>query len=243
MPATNSSKPAIPFAEVQKRKLWVIHGQVYDLGPFLADHPGGSKVITKEMGKDATKAFSAIHSKDIIDRMLPKHLHLGPVEVASLPATELSAEELAVLDKRKRLPPLRSILNVFDFEVLLLQPQFLETPLLRGDDELTLQENRAAFHRIWLRPRVLVDVTQIDTRTTLLGQKSSLPIYMTATALARLADPQGEVALVKAAGKKGIIQMISTFASCSFDEMADAREPGQPQFFQLYVLKGSPSFG
>jgi len=59
-----------------------------------------------------------------------------------------------------------------------------------ADDEITLRENRAAFQRVWLKPRVLVNVKEIDTSTSLLGTPSSLPIYITATAMGKLANPE-----------------------------------------------------
>jgi L-lactate dehydrogenase (cytochrome) len=58
---------------------------------------------------------------------------------------------------------------------------------------------------------------------------------MTACALGKLGHPEGEVVLTRAAGRKNIIQMMPTLASCSLDEMMDAAAPSQPQWFQLYV--------
>jgi L-lactate dehydrogenase (cytochrome) len=58
---------------------------------------------------------------------------------------------------------------------------------------------------------------------------------MTSCALGKLGHPEGEVVLTRTAGKKGIIQMMPTLASCSMDEMMDAAVPGQPLWFQLYV--------
>ncbi|EEB95829.1 hypothetical protein MPER_05144, partial [Moniliophthora perniciosa FA553] len=56
-----------------------------------------------------------------------------------------------------------------------------------------------------------------------------------ATALGKLGHPDGELNLTRAAGKHGVIQMIPTLASCSFDEIVDAAKPDQPLFLQLYV--------
>ncbi len=59
-------------------------------------------------------------------------------------------------------------------------------------DEVSLRENHSAFHRIWLRPRVLVDVSRVDPSTKILGHGAAMPVFVSATALARLADPIGE---------------------------------------------------
>ncbi len=88
---------------------------------------------------------------------------------------------------------------------------------------------------MWFRPRVLVDVTRVDTSTTMLGAPSSIPFYVTATALAKLGHAEGEVVLTRAAHRHGVIQMIPTLASCSLDEILDAAGPGQTQWLQLYV--------
>lgn len=100
-----------------------------------------------------------------------------------------------------------------------------------------MRENHAAFHKIWFRPRVLVDVEHVDLSTTMLGTKCSIPFYVTATALGKLGHPEGEVVLTRAAKQHDVIQMIPTLASCSFDEIVDAAQGDQVQWLQLYVNK------
>lgn len=100
-----------------------------------------------------------------------------------------------------------------------------------------MRENHAAFHRIWFRPQILVDVEKVDFSTTMLGTKVDLPFYVTATALGKLGNPEGEVLLTRAARKHNVVQMIPTLASCSFDEIMDAAEGDQVQWMQLYVNK------
>lgn len=135
-------------------------------------------------------------------------------------------------------PDLSEILSLHDFEAVARH-----TMNRRGwnyyssgaDDEITMRENNTAYQRIWFRPRILRDVTKVDFSTEILGHKSSMPVYITATALGKLGHPEGEVVLTRAAHEHGIIQMIPTLASCGFDEMVDAAAPGQVQFLQLYV--------
>lgn len=100
-----------------------------------------------------------------------------------------------------------------------------------------MRENHAAFHKIWFRPRILVDVEHIDMTTTMLGTKCSIPFYVTATALGKLGHPEGEVVLTKAAHEHNVVQMIPTLASCSLDEIIDAKQGDQVQWLQLYVNK------
>lgn len=101
-----------------------------------------------------------------------------------------------------------------------------------------MRENHSAYHKIWFRPRILHDVETIDLSTTMLDSKVDIPFYVTATALGKLGNPEGEVILTRGARKHNVVQMIPTLASCSFDEICDAAEgSGQPQWLQLYVNK------
>jgi L-lactate dehydrogenase (cytochrome) len=100
-----------------------------------------------------------------------------------------------------------------------------------------MRENHSAFHKIWFRPKILVDVEKVDFTTTMLGTKVDIPFYVTATALGKLGHHEGEVIFTRAAKKHNVVQMIPTLASCSFDEICDAREGNQVQWLQLYVNK------
>ena len=82
-----------------------------------------------------------------------------------------------------------------------------------------------------------MDVEKIDLSTTMLGTKVDIPFYVTATALGKLGNPEGEVILTRGAKKHNVVQMIPTLASCSFDEIVDARQGDQAQWLQLYVNK------
>jgi len=101
-------------------------------------------------------------------------------------------------------------------------------------DEWTLRENRAAFERFALRPRVLIDVRSIDTSTVVLGQPVSLPVLAAPTALQRMAHPDGEVATAAAMREAGTIMTLSTLASSTIEDVAAA---GGHRWFQLYVLE------
>ncbi|HXG70032.1 MAG TPA: alpha-hydroxy acid oxidase [Gemmatimonadaceae bacterium] len=102
-------------------------------------------------------------------------------------------------------------------------------------NEHTLADNRAAFDRVTLRPRVLVDVSTIDLRTTVLGQPIALPVMLAPTAFNRLADPDGEMAAARAAGAAGTLMVASTLSPCSLEEIATAATGSL--WFQLYVYK------
>jgi len=95
-------------------------------------------------------------------------------------------------------------------------------------DEITLRENQTAFDRLRLHPRVLVDVSSLDTRLTLFGQSFEFPILLAPTAYHRLVHPEGEIATVRGAAAAGVTLVASSFATTTIEDMATgARQPGQ----------------
>src|SRR5260370_34597921 len=102
-----------------------------------------------------------------------------------------------------------------------------------SDDEATLRANRADFERIRLRPCMLVDVSQCDTRTTVLGTPVSMPLLVAPTALHCMAHPEGECATAQGAGAAGTLMIASTVSTRSLEEIAQAASG--PLWFQLYA--------
>ncbi|KAF3901936.1 hypothetical protein ABW21_db0208111 [Orbilia brochopaga] len=222
---------------------WVIiHGKAYDVTDFLPEHPGGSKIILKYAGKDATEEFDPIHPPDTLDKYLDRSKHMGDVDMSTVKVEAKAVDPLESERQEyiKNKPSLEQCYNLLDFEAVakrVMKKTAWAYYSSGADDEITLRENHSAFHRIWFRPRILVDVEKIDMSTTMLGTKTSIPFYVTATALGKLGHHEGEVVLTRAAAKHNVIQMIPTLASCSFDEIVDAREDTQIQWLQLYVNK------
>lgn len=97
------------------------------------------------------------------------------------------------------------------------------------------RENRDIFKRIFLRPRVMRDVSSVDTSTTVLGVPSSIPVYVSPTARNGMGNPEGEAAVARGAGAAGILQVLSHYASRSLDEVKAAAQEGQPIGWQLYL--------
>jgi 4-hydroxymandelate oxidase len=102
-----------------------------------------------------------------------------------------------------------------------------------AEDEITLRENREAFRRRFLKYRVLVDVAERDTRTTLLGQELPSPVILAPTAMHKLAHPEGEAATARAAAGMGTLMTLSSVSTTTLEDVAAAAEGG-PRWFQLY---------
>jgi 4-hydroxymandelate oxidase len=103
-------------------------------------------------------------------------------------------------------------------------------------DELTMHENVAAWARLTIRPRVLVGVGERDPSVTLLGKRRAHPLLIAPTAHQRLAHPDGELATARAAAATETIMCLSTLATTTPADLAQA-VPDTPRWFQLYVLK------
>ncbi|MGD9980823.1 MAG: alpha-hydroxy acid oxidase [Hyphomonadaceae bacterium] len=105
-----------------------------------------------------------------------------------------------------------------------------------ADDEVTLARNVSRFRDIELAWNALVDVSAVDTRTTILGEASASPFFIGPTATSRLFHPRaGEIAVARAARAAGVPYACSTLASTSVDDIAAATDG--PKWFQVYVWK------
>jgi isopentenyl diphosphate isomerase/L-lactate dehydrogenase-like FMN-dependent dehydrogenase len=128
-------------------------------------------------------------------------------------------------------------LNVRDYEALAaaqLDPGAYGYYAGGAGDELTLRWNVEAFRRWLLRPRVLVDVAGCSTATTVLGQEVALPVLVAPVAFQRVAHPDGEVAMARAAAAAGTIICLSTLATSTPEEVAAT---GASRWFQVYVFR------
>ena len=99
----------------------------------------------------------------------------------------------------------------------------------------TLRANRADLERIALRQRVLVDVSQRDLTTTIIGEKVSLPLALAPIGLCGMQHGDGEILACRAAQAAGIPFTLSTMSICSIEDVAKAVE--KPFWFQLYVMR------
>jgi isopentenyl diphosphate isomerase/L-lactate dehydrogenase-like FMN-dependent dehydrogenase len=130
-----------------------------------------------------------------------------------------------------------ALLNVWDYEAAAaerLDPGAHGYYAGGAGDELTLRDNVDAFRRWQLRPRVLVDVDTCTAATTVLGHAVSMPLLVAPVAFQRVAHPDGELGMARAARDVGTVMCMSTMATATPEEVA---ETGVPGWFQLYVFR------
>jgi len=102
-----------------------------------------------------------------------------------------------------------------------------------SDDEQSLRNNSDAFNAYHLLPRTLVDVSQVDLSTEILGQKIDWPVILAPTGMSRLFHYRGERAVAAAAQRAGTLYSLSTLSTTSIEDVA-ALSAG-PKMFQIYV--------
>jgi isopentenyl diphosphate isomerase/L-lactate dehydrogenase-like FMN-dependent dehydrogenase len=103
-------------------------------------------------------------------------------------------------------------------------------------DEWTLDQNLAAYRRWQLRPRALVDVSAATTATTVLGTELSMPLLVAPVAFQRMAHPDGEPGMARAAAAAGTAMVLSTLATATPADIA-AAAPNLHRWFQLYIFR------
>jgi len=126
-------------------------------------------------------------------------------------------------------------LSVFDFEPVArkrLPPAHWGYLATGTDDDETIRANREGFTRWDLHPRRLVDVSHIDTSVKMLGTTWETPIVINPIGSQRAFHPEGEIAVARAAKARGHLQVLSTVATSSIEDVIAAR--GAPVWFQLY---------
>ena len=104
-----------------------------------------------------------------------------------------------------------------------------------ADDEITLRRNTQAFDDYELLPSQLSDVSEIDTRTTLFGQKIDWPVFIAPTGGSKLFHGVGEPAVARAAERFGTIYSLSTLGTTTIEDAAAIGDG--PKMYQIYVFK------
>ncbi|KAL1967287.1 hypothetical protein VTN77DRAFT_3333 [Rasamsonia byssochlamydoides] len=227
-------------AEVAKHNTpdscWVIlYGKVYDVTDFLASHPGGTKVILKLAGKDATDEYDPIHPPGTLEENLKPEALLGTVNPETLPKPTADKQPE---EKKQGPPPMETLLNLDEIEQVAtkqISRKAWAYYYSASDDLVSKRLNNEVYRSILLRPRVFIDCSKCDLSTSFLGHKVGMPIYVSPAAMARLAHPAGEAGIAEACRSFGAMQLISNNASMSPEQIVKDAAPDQVFGWQLYV--------
>ena len=102
-------------------------------------------------------------------------------------------------------------------------------------DELTINRNRADLDALALNEHVMVDVSKLDTATTMIGDKAAMPMALAPVGMCGIAWPNGEIAAAKAAEAFGVPFCLSLFSINAMEDIAAAIKV--PFWQQLYMMK------
>ncbi|KAG5914010.1 hypothetical protein E4U53_004731, partial [Claviceps sorghi] len=240
-----------------RQSCWVVlYGQVYDVTDFLDSHPGGPGVILRLAGGDATGEYDPVHPPGTLEDHLPAEARLGGVRGdagcesgcesrpdSAAPTTTTTTTTMTTTTTTYPRgdgdgPPLASLVNLDEIEAEAtrrLSRKAWAYYFSASDDLVSKTRNSTVYRDILLRPRLLVDCTLCDTSTTLLGHRVGVPFFVAPAAMARLAHPDGERAIARAASRFGALQIISNNASMTPEQIVDGAPPEQLFGWQLYV--------
>jgi L-lactate dehydrogenase (cytochrome) len=158
-------------------------------------------------------------------RQLPRWSELRPLLRLKTPELNPTRRRLAkaiTIEDLRRVARRRTPRSVFDYTDG------------AADDELSLRRARALFRSIEFSPRVLHDVATVDTSTPMLGSPSTQPFAFAPTGFTRMMHHEGESAVARVAGRRGIPYALSTLGTTSIERVAEAA-PDARKWFQLYV--------
>jgi 4-hydroxymandelate oxidase len=174
--------------------------------------------------------MAAINRRDALTASLASAAAIG------LSTKQAASAEPNSRSERDRGTPPPALVSLYDYESA--AKRILSAPAWEyfnggSADEITLRRNRQALDSLQLKPRVLVDVTRIDTSRTLLDCNMAHPIILAPTSSHLLAHPDAEVATVRGAGAAKAIMVASTVSNRSIEDICNAAS--EPVWFQLYV--------
>ncbi|TVY39298.1 Cytochrome b2, mitochondrial [Lachnellula occidentalis] len=235
--------------------LWiVVDNTVYDFTEFAPEHPGGAGIIQRHAGRDASTAYSEIHGPSLIKTSLPSSKVLGTLDPTSITPEWAHPPTSTSTFQPTTKPDLSTLINTHDFTAAAstsLTPKTWAFYSSAATDLYTKTRNTSAYADIGLRPRILVNVKDVDTRTSMLGCNMDVPIFCAPAAMAKMVHADGEKGIARGCRAKGIPACVSTNASFTIAEIFESvsargsygeHEEGEgteglPIFFQLYVDK------
>lgn len=178
-------------------------------------------VILRYAGVDATAAYDEVHAPGILEETLPAEKYIGlldQAQVVNLPPNQ--KQEMSTIEQKTGQPApigtylkpdLHKLISIHDFENVAQRTLSRKAWAFfssAATDLITHHANAGFYRRIMLRPRVMRNVAEANTRRSILGFSSECPFFVSPAAMARLAHPDGELALAKGCASEGLIQIV-----------------------------------
>jgi L-lactate dehydrogenase (cytochrome) len=224
-----------------------IDGIVYDVTQFLPSHPGGSKIVLNASGEDASTTFHAFHKASVLTDVATPY-RIGRLSVSDTGSEDAEPVASASFEiQRCTSAQVDSFANVRQFEEESLKrlPPALGAGFIGygSEDNMSLDANLEGYIRYSLRPRVLRDVSNMNTTTSILGGRVKLdfPVLVAPFTNAKAAHPEGEIAVGAAVAAAGVGYAVPHYANYPLPEVRDALAGTGTQsggfLFQMYPVK------
>ena len=191
------------------------------------------QVLLKYAGRDASHGYAEYHSPSVVKNSLPLDCFKGNLDRSTI--TEEWKQEPVIANATQAAPedekpPLHNVINwyalylspsaslsiltikSYDFEEIAAKTASKKTFAFystAATDCWTRDMNQSMYKRIWFRPRVMRDVAEVETSSTILGLPVDLPLFICPTGLAKMINPDGEKGLARAAKSSGIVEIVS----------------------------------
>lgn len=198
-------------------------------------------VIYKYAGKDGSKTYNTYHAADLIENELHDADKKGPLDESTIDQEWLDAQKGEATSTRPNedeQPPLVTMVNLEDFE-----RAFEKTGEAKAwayihsasNDLITHDANKTFWQKLWFRPRIMRNVSVVNTKMKMMGSDVSMPVFICPMGIAKIAGEEGELALGAGAAKSGIIHCPGVAASFGIEDILASAPKTYPFFFQLYV--------
>lgn len=169
-----------------------------------------------------------------------KNLNLGDIKKSNMAKSSSSSDSSYDGDNCHKLPPLNKMVYLDEFEEVAKNK--LETKIYDyygqgADGEKTLRWNRTMIlDKYCLKPRIMCDVSKVNLTRYIFGDKLSLPIGVSPTAMQKMANSSGEIGMVRACNKMNSLMILSFFSTTSLEDVAKAA-PICTKWQNIYLVK------
>ena len=224
-----------------------IDSVVYDVSSYLDEHPGGRDTLLEWSGKDASATFHSLHDGATV---LPAAARLVVPTVGSGTAVT-NAASLAELPRKEgshvvdvcgadELAGVVGVAGLMREAERRLAPSLVKGYIGQGsEDGLSLAANLSGFERYAIRPRVCIDVSAVDTATSILGGRVRLssPVCVAPFAGSSITHAEGERAVAAAAAAAGTVCVVPMYSGVPLGDVRASAGASAPLMFQLYPPK------
>ncbi|TKA70345.1 hypothetical protein B0A55_07418 [Friedmanniomyces simplex] len=238
-----------------RKSCWiVVNSKVYDVTSFVPEHPGGSTILLKQAGADASTEYAKYHSPEVVND-LPPGSCLGDLDPSTTTALNTpkgldrgEVQDATAQSDDGQVPHVTLCVRASDFEAAakatLPNKSWIYASSSANSGQ-SLQGNLDDWSRVTFRPRVLRNVETVEVGTRILGNSSPLPFYCSPMGSMGSIHADGEIEMTKAIVQTGMHGLMSTASTKTTEQIMETYLAEQERrgsnasasklMFQLYI--------